>query len=45
VLIENSEKGHSDNFAPVHIPGSLKGDSGLARITGLSGGQLTGVWA
>ena len=44
VLIENKEKGHTDNFAPVHIAGSRKGDSGLARITGLSDGQLTGAW-
>jgi threonylcarbamoyladenosine tRNA methylthiotransferase MtaB len=45
VLIENKEKGHTDNFAPVHIASSLKGHTGLARITGLSDGQLTGVWA
>ena len=45
VLIENKEKGHTNSFAPVHIPGSRKGDSGLARITGLFDNQLTGAWA
>ena len=32
-------------FEKGHIPGSRKGDSGLARITGLSDSQLTGIWA
>ena len=30
VLIENSEKGHSDGFAPVRIAGSKRGDLGTA---------------
>jgi threonylcarbamoyladenosine tRNA methylthiotransferase MtaB len=45
VLIENSAKGHCDNFAPVLVPGAARGDSGLARITGRDGGILTAVWA
>jgi threonylcarbamoyladenosine tRNA methylthiotransferase MtaB len=45
VLIENHCKGHSDNFAPVKIDGSLRGDGGLARITGRQGDMLAAVWA
>jgi threonylcarbamoyladenosine tRNA methylthiotransferase MtaB len=42
VLIENSEKGHSDNFAPVRVAGSHRGDSGTALITGRDGDMLIG---
>jgi threonylcarbamoyladenosine tRNA methylthiotransferase MtaB len=45
VLIENNEKGHTDSFAPVSINGSLRRQSGQARITGRSAQHLTGVWA
>ena len=45
VLIENNAKGHTDNFAPVTIQGSARGEAGRARITGHSGDQLTAVWA
>src|SRR5213076_485668 len=30
VLVENSEKGHSDGFAPIRIAGSNRGDLGQA---------------
>ena len=42
VLIENKERGHADNFAPITIAGSLRGDGGLARVNGLVDGQLVG---
>jgi threonylcarbamoyladenosine tRNA methylthiotransferase MtaB len=45
VLIENGGKGHSDNFAPVAIDGSCRGESGSARIIGRDGDHLTAVWA
>jgi threonylcarbamoyladenosine tRNA methylthiotransferase MtaB len=44
VLIENSGKGHSDNFAPVLIEGATRGEVGLARITGRDGDHLTAIW-
>jgi len=45
VLVENSEKGHTDAFAPIRIAGSKRGDSGLARVTGRDGDQLIGAFA
>jgi len=45
VLIENGGKGHADNFAPVAIDGTGRGEFGSARITGREGDQLTAVWA
>ena len=45
VLIENSAKGHTDGFAPVSIPGSMRGETGLARITGRTQDSLVGVFA
>ncbi|MEO6248990.1 MAG: radical SAM protein [Sphingomicrobium sp.] len=42
VLIENKERGHSDGFAPIIIAGSARGESGVARVTGLADGQLVG---
>jgi len=45
VLIENGGKGHTDNFAPVEIKGSQRGEIGPARITGRNGDHLTAVWA
>ena len=45
ILIENSEKGHADNFAPVKIGGSKRGDLITARIVARDGDQLVGVCA
>ena len=45
VLIENSEKGHTDGFAPIFIAGSRRGDTGLATITGTKDDMLVGVFA
>jgi len=45
VLIENSEKGHSDGFAPIRIDGAKRGEIGEARITGRDGDQLIGIFA
>ena len=45
ILIENNSKGHGDNFAPVAIPESARGQTGQARITGRDGDLLTAVWA
>jgi len=44
VLIENSEKGHSDGFAPVRIAGSKRGDLGTARIVGRKDQTLIGIF-
>jgi threonylcarbamoyladenosine tRNA methylthiotransferase MtaB len=44
VLIENSEKGHSDGFAPVRIAGSRRGDVGKAKIIGRAADQLIGIF-
>ena len=44
-LIEGDGTGHSNNFAPVAIPGARRGETGVARITGRTDGQLTAVWA
>lgn len=45
VLIENNSKGHTDNFAPIAIEGSSRGQCGQARITGRDGDLLTAAWA
>jgi threonylcarbamoyladenosine tRNA methylthiotransferase MtaB len=45
VLIENSGKGHTDAFAPVQVEGSMRGESGIARITGRAGDHLIAEWA
>ena len=45
VLIENEGKGHTDNFAPVVIEGSRRGDTGFANVTGVDGDRLRAVWA
>ena len=45
VLIENHGKGHSDGFAPVHVEGSLRGETGLANIASHEGDHVVGVWA
>ncbi len=44
VLIENSEKGHTDGFAPVRIAGAKRGDLGTARIVGRDEDQLIGIF-
>jgi len=44
LLIENSEKGHSDGFAPIHIAGSKRGDMGQARIIGRDEDHLIGIF-
>ena len=44
VLIENSEKGHSDSFAPVRIAGSKRGDLGAAKIIGHENETLIGMF-
>lgn len=44
VLIENSEKGHADNFAPTLVSGSKRGDIGTASITGRDGDLLIGTF-
>jgi threonylcarbamoyladenosine tRNA methylthiotransferase MtaB len=45
VLVEGEDKGHTDNFAPVAIPGAKRGDAGAARIVGRNGDHLRAVWA
>ena len=45
VLVENKEKGHTDNFAPLFIAGSKRGDTGIAHITGRTGTHLVGMFA
>ena len=45
VLIENRERGHSDQFAPIYIGGSARGDAGLAHITGRTPDHLIGIFA
>jgi len=45
VLVENSEKGHTDAFAPIVIAGSKRGGTGLARVTGRTENSLVGVFA
>ena len=45
VLVEGLGIGHSDNFAPVSIPGARRGETGLARIVARDGDRLTAVLA
>jgi threonylcarbamoyladenosine tRNA methylthiotransferase MtaB len=45
LLVEGDGKGHTDNFAPVVIPGARRGETRKARITGADGDELTAVWA
>lgn len=44
VLVENSEKGHSDGFAPARIAGSVRGNLGIALITGRDQDMLVGIF-
>jgi threonylcarbamoyladenosine tRNA methylthiotransferase MtaB len=43
VLVENNAKGHTDNFAPVVIEGSKRGQLLHARVIGREGDTLVGV--
>jgi threonylcarbamoyladenosine tRNA methylthiotransferase MtaB len=45
VLIEGPGIGHTDNFAPVTVEGARRGESGIVRIIGRDGDQLTALWA
>jgi threonylcarbamoyladenosine tRNA methylthiotransferase MtaB len=45
VLIEGDSTGHTDNFAPIALPGAQRGETGVARIVGREGDRLTAVWA
>ena len=45
VLIEGDGTGHGDNFAPIAVPGAIRGETGLARVTGREGDRLTAAWA
>ncbi len=45
LLIEGDASGHSDNFAPLALPGAMRGETGLARITGREADRLTAAWA
>jgi threonylcarbamoyladenosine tRNA methylthiotransferase MtaB len=45
VLIEGDSVGHTDNFALIALPGSLRGECGTVRVTGRDGDRLTAVWA
>ncbi len=45
VLIEGDGSGHSDNFAPIALPGAVRGETGLARIMGRDGDRLMAAWA
>ena len=45
VLVESGEKGHSDNFAPVSVPGAPRGATGHLRVTGRDGDHLVGAFA
>ncbi len=45
VLIENRSEGHTDNFAPIRMEGSTRGDSGAAFIVGADAAKLIGQWA
>ena len=45
VLIENTEKGHSDGFAPIAIAGTARGDLVDVTVTGRDGDQLIGIAA
>jgi len=45
VLIENNGNGHADNFAPVAITDSSRGQTGPARIIARADDHLEAVWA
>jgi threonylcarbamoyladenosine tRNA methylthiotransferase MtaB len=45
VLVEGDGKGHSDQFAPILIPGATKGATGAMRVLARDGDLLVGEWA
>jgi threonylcarbamoyladenosine tRNA methylthiotransferase MtaB len=45
VLVEGDGTGHTDNFAPMAIPGARRGETGNVRVTGRDRDRLTAVWA
>jgi threonylcarbamoyladenosine tRNA methylthiotransferase MtaB len=45
VLVENREKGHSDGFAPVSIPGTHRGEIVEANIIGIADDHLAAARA
>jgi threonylcarbamoyladenosine tRNA methylthiotransferase MtaB len=45
ILVEGPGSGHTDNFAPITLPGAERGQIGAARITGRNGDKLTATWA
>jgi threonylcarbamoyladenosine tRNA methylthiotransferase MtaB len=49
VLVEGDSQGHTDNFAPVAVHSAQSGETGMARIIGRDGDQLTAefvdVWS
>jgi threonylcarbamoyladenosine tRNA methylthiotransferase MtaB len=45
ILIEGDSSGHTDNFAPITLPGGERGETGAVRVTGRDVNQLTAVWA
>jgi threonylcarbamoyladenosine tRNA methylthiotransferase MtaB len=45
ILVEGESQGHTDNFAPVAIPGAARGETGTTRIIGRDGDRLKAVWA
>ena len=45
VLVEGDGKGHSDQFAPILIPGAAKGETGRMRVLSRDGDHLAGAWA
>jgi threonylcarbamoyladenosine tRNA methylthiotransferase MtaB len=44
-LIEGEGIGHSDNLAPIALPGAERGATGLVQIIGREGEKLTAAWA
>jgi threonylcarbamoyladenosine tRNA methylthiotransferase MtaB len=44
-LIEGDGTGHSDNFAPLSVPGGRRGQTGQVRVIARHGGSLSGQWA
>lgn len=44
VLIENHGKGHTDHFAPVRVDGTVRGQSGRARIAARDNDLVIGIF-
>jgi threonylcarbamoyladenosine tRNA methylthiotransferase MtaB len=44
-LIEGEGTGHSDNFAPLSVPGARRGQTGQVRVLARDGATLWGQWA